>query len=184
MTVPRTMSPSAVPGPTPRSLTSPPSPSLGVTGGFTSTGSTPSSFSSFPPLGSSPLTGFRSSGRRLSSLLFTTSTLVSVSQQATIAFGLTHPTRASLPLKIYLAAVGAGAVEGSIRWWSREHRAHHRYTDTVKDPLLCPQGSSVLSPRLDGHEAGSQAYRSYRYHRSSRGPRRHVAAHSLPQVVC
>ncbi|TIC99435.1 Acyl-CoA desaturase [Colletotrichum higginsianum] len=43
-------------------------------------------------------------------------------------------TAASLPLKIYLAAMGAGAVEGSIRWWSRQHRAHHRYTDTVKDP--------------------------------------------------
>lgn len=28
--------------------------------------------------------------------------------------------KASLPLRIYLAAVGAGAVEGSIRWWSRE----------------------------------------------------------------
>lgn len=28
--------------------------------------------------------------------------------------------KASLLLRIYLAAVGAGAVEGSIRWWSRE----------------------------------------------------------------
>lgn len=33
---------------------------------------------------------------------------------------------ATLPLKIFLAAVGGGAVEGSIRWWSRDHRAHHR----------------------------------------------------------
>jgi len=47
---------------------------------------------------------------------------------------------ASLPLKIYLAAVGAGAVEGSIRWWARGHRAHHRYTDTDKDPYSVRKG--------------------------------------------
>jgi len=47
---------------------------------------------------------------------------------------------ASLPLKIYLAAVGGGAVEGSIRWWSRDHRAHHRYTDTQKDPYSVRKG--------------------------------------------
>ncbi|EFX03072.1 acyl-desaturase [Grosmannia clavigera kw1407] len=48
--------------------------------------------------------------------------------------------KASLPLQIYLAAVGAGAVEGSIRWWSRGHRAHHRYTDTDKDPYSVRKG--------------------------------------------
>ncbi|KAH8804993.1 putative acyl-CoA desaturase [Xylogone sp. PMI_703] len=47
---------------------------------------------------------------------------------------------ATLPLKIFLAAVGAGAVEGSIRWWSRDHRAHHRYTDTDKDPYSVRKG--------------------------------------------
>ncbi|KAL2753447.1 hypothetical protein ACRALDRAFT_1044231 [Sodiomyces alcalophilus JCM 7366] len=47
---------------------------------------------------------------------------------------------ASLPLRIYLAAVGAGAVEGSIRWWARGHRAHHRYTDTEKDPYSVRKG--------------------------------------------
>lgn len=41
---------------------------------------------------------------------------------------------ATLPLRIFLAAVGGGAVEGSVRWWARDHRAHHRYTDTEKDP--------------------------------------------------
>lgn len=46
----------------------------------------------------------------------------------------------TLPLKIFLAAVGGGAVEGSIRWWSREHRAHHRYTDTEKDPYSVRKG--------------------------------------------
>lgn len=39
-----------------------------------------------------------------------------------------------------MAAVGGGAVEGSIRWWSRGHRAHHRYTDTEKDPYSVRKG--------------------------------------------
>lgn len=47
---------------------------------------------------------------------------------------------ASLPLRIFLAAAGAGAVEGSIRWWARDHRAHHRYTDTDKDPYSVRKG--------------------------------------------
>ncbi|KAI0396339.1 delta-9 acyl-CoA desaturase [Xylariaceae sp. FL0594] len=48
--------------------------------------------------------------------------------------------KASLPLKIYLAAMGAASVEGSARWWSRDHRAHHRYTDTEKDPYSVRKG--------------------------------------------
>ncbi|KAH0259568.1 putative delta-9 desaturase, partial [Aureobasidium melanogenum] len=48
--------------------------------------------------------------------------------------------QATLPLKIFLAAVGGGAVEGSIRWWARDHRAHHRYTDTDKDPYSVRKG--------------------------------------------
>ncbi|GME35938.1 putative acyl- desaturase protein [Neofusicoccum parvum] len=47
---------------------------------------------------------------------------------------------ATLPLRIFLAAFGAGAIEGSIRWWSRDHRAHHRYTDTDKDPYSVRKG--------------------------------------------
>ncbi|KAH7322374.1 delta-9 fatty acid desaturase [Stachybotrys elegans] len=48
--------------------------------------------------------------------------------------------RASFPLRIYLAAFGAGSVQGSIRWWSKEHRVHHRYTDTNKDPYCINKG--------------------------------------------
>ncbi|KAJ5725194.1 uncharacterized protein N7483_006551 [Penicillium malachiteum] len=47
---------------------------------------------------------------------------------------------AGLPLKIFLACVGGGAVQGSIRWWSSKHRAHHRWTDTVKDPYSVRKG--------------------------------------------
>ncbi|KAJ5764927.1 hypothetical protein N7520_004486 [Penicillium odoratum] len=47
---------------------------------------------------------------------------------------------ASVPLRIFLACVGGGAVQGSIRWWSSKHRAHHRWTDTVKDPYSVRKG--------------------------------------------
>ncbi|KAJ6035984.1 stearoyl-CoA desaturase [Penicillium herquei] len=47
---------------------------------------------------------------------------------------------ATLPLKIYLAFVGAGAGQGSIKWWSQGHRAHHRYTDTDQDPYCIKKG--------------------------------------------
>ena len=47
---------------------------------------------------------------------------------------------ATLPLRIWFAAMGGGAVEGSIRWWARDHRAHHRYTDTDKDPYSVRKG--------------------------------------------
>ncbi|TBU23654.1 delta 9-fatty acid desaturase protein [Dichomitus squalens] len=47
---------------------------------------------------------------------------------------------ASKPLQYFLAIAGAGAVEGSIKWWSRGHRAHHRYTDTELDPYNAHEG--------------------------------------------
>ena len=47
---------------------------------------------------------------------------------------------ASKPLQYLLAMAGAGAVEGSIKWWSRGHRAHHRYTDTDLDPYNAHKG--------------------------------------------
>ena len=48
--------------------------------------------------------------------------------------------RASNCLKVFLALGGAGAGEGSIRWWARNHRAHHRYTDTNLDPYSVNKG--------------------------------------------
>ncbi|TDL24626.1 delta 9-fatty acid desaturase protein [Rickenella mellea] len=47
---------------------------------------------------------------------------------------------ASKPMEYTLALMGAGAVEGSIKWWARGHRAHHRYTDTDLDPYGAHRG--------------------------------------------
>ncbi|KAM0748736.1 putative stearoyl-CoA 9-desaturase [Meredithblackwellia eburnea MCA 4105] len=47
---------------------------------------------------------------------------------------------ASLPLQYFLALGGSGAVQGSIKWWSRKHRAHHRYCDTELDPYSAHKG--------------------------------------------
>ncbi|KAF5318710.1 hypothetical protein D9619_010636 [Psilocybe cf. subviscida] len=47
---------------------------------------------------------------------------------------------ASVPMQYFLSIAGAGAVEGSIKWWCRGHRAHHRYTDTDLDPYNAHKG--------------------------------------------
>lgn len=61
---------------------------------------------------------------------------------------------ASKALQYILCFAGAGAVQGSIKWWSRGHRAHHRYTDTDLDPygahrglLWSHIGWMVITPR-------------------------------------
>ncbi|OAR00186.1 hypothetical protein LLEC1_07849 [Akanthomyces lecanii] len=41
---------------------------------------------------------------------------------------------------MFLALLGAGAVQGSILWWAKHHRVHHRYTDTSKDPYSVHKG--------------------------------------------
>ncbi|KAJ3006583.1 UNVERIFIED_CONTAM: hypothetical protein HDU68_003991 [Siphonaria sp. JEL0065] len=39
-----------------------------------------------------------------------------------------------------MMAAGSSAMEGSIKWWSRGHRVHHRFTDTPKDPYNAKYG--------------------------------------------
>lgn len=52
-----------------------------------------------------------------------------------------HKAYDAAPLtKVVLAFLGTGAVQGSVRWWSRDHRAHHRYVDTSKDPYAVTKG--------------------------------------------
>lgn len=43
-------------------------------------------------------------------------------------------------LKLVLAIIGAGAGEGAIKTWCRDHRAHHRYVDTDQDPYSVQKG--------------------------------------------
>lgn len=40
----------------------------------------------------------------------------------------------------FFAFAGAGAFQGSIKWWGRNHRIHHRYIDTDKDPYNALRG--------------------------------------------
>lgn len=47
---------------------------------------------------------------------------------------------ASLLVKIVLLIMGTGTFEGSVLWWSRDHRAHHRFSDTDKDPYGVNKG--------------------------------------------
>ncbi|RKP05831.1 hypothetical protein THASP1DRAFT_19281 [Thamnocephalis sphaerospora] len=47
---------------------------------------------------------------------------------------------AAAPLRALLALAGASSFQGSILWWSRHHRAHHRWTDTDKDPYDARKG--------------------------------------------
>ncbi|KAJ5564614.1 hypothetical protein N7513_000856 [Penicillium frequentans] len=43
-------------------------------------------------------------------------------------------------MKVILAIVSTSAGQGSIRTWCRDHRAHHRYTDTDRDPYSAHKG--------------------------------------------
>jgi len=43
-------------------------------------------------------------------------------------------------IRLILCVGGAAAYEGSAKWWCRNHRAHHRYTDTSKDPYNAKKG--------------------------------------------
>lgn len=41
---------------------------------------------------------------------------------------------------MFLALAGACSIQGSILTWTRDHRAHHRYVDTPKDPYNVKKG--------------------------------------------
>lgn len=43
-------------------------------------------------------------------------------------------------LEAALAFMGSGAFQGSILWWGRNHRIHHRYIDTDRDPYNAKRG--------------------------------------------
>jgi stearoyl-CoA desaturase (delta-9 desaturase) len=57
-------------------------------------------------------------------------------------FGITAGYHRLFSHRAYEATLtlGAGAVQGSAQWWSRGHRAHHRYTDTDLDSYNAHKG--------------------------------------------
>lgn len=44
------------------------------------------------------------------------------------------------PVRFLVLMFGAAAMQGSARWWCRNHRAHHKFTDTSKDPYNVRKG--------------------------------------------
>jgi stearoyl-CoA desaturase (delta-9 desaturase) len=43
-------------------------------------------------------------------------------------------------VRMLLCIGGAAAFEGSAKWWCRNHRAHHRYVDSERDPYNAKNG--------------------------------------------
>lgn len=53
----------------------------------------------------------------------------------------THKSyRATWPVRLFYLVFGGAAFEGSARWWACEHRYHHLFTDTAKDPYGINKG--------------------------------------------
>ena len=48
--------------------------------------------------------------------------------------------RAAWPIRLFFVLFGAAAFEGSILEWATDHREHHRYTDTDRDPYNIKRG--------------------------------------------
>lgn len=48
--------------------------------------------------------------------------------------------KASKAFELYIVLAGTASVQGSILWWCRDHRVHHRFTDTEKDPYNANRG--------------------------------------------
>src|SRR5262245_22733980 len=48
--------------------------------------------------------------------------------------------RATPPVRFALLLIAAGTFEGSVLEWATDHRRHHLYTDTDKDPYSVKKG--------------------------------------------
>ena len=47
---------------------------------------------------------------------------------------------ATLPVKLFYVFFSTMAMAGSIIWWVRDHRVHHKFTDTDRDPYNAKRG--------------------------------------------
>lgn len=48
--------------------------------------------------------------------------------------------KAAWPIRLFFVLFGSATFEGSVLEWSTDHRNHHRYTDTDKDPYSIKKG--------------------------------------------
>ena len=48
--------------------------------------------------------------------------------------------KAKWPLRLFLYLLGMGAMEGPCKQWCKDHRSHHKYVDTDKDPYNATRG--------------------------------------------
>ena len=48
--------------------------------------------------------------------------------------------KASFPLRVFLMLANCMAMEDSIYIWSRDHRVHHKYSETTADPHNATRG--------------------------------------------
>jgi stearoyl-CoA desaturase (Delta-9 desaturase) len=48
--------------------------------------------------------------------------------------------KAAWPIRLFFVLFGSATFEGSVLEWSTDHRNHHRYTDTDKDPYSVKKG--------------------------------------------
>ncbi len=48
--------------------------------------------------------------------------------------------QARWPVRLFFVLFGGACFQGSVIWWSKEHRVHHRYEDTDQDPYGIQKG--------------------------------------------
>jgi len=65
--------------------------------------------------------------------------------------------KACWPVRLFFVIFGSASFQGSILWWSAEHRVHHRLEDTGKDPYGINKGFwyAHIGWLLEKHEDAS-----------------------------
>lgn len=93
------------------------------------------------------------------------------------------------------AFAGAGSFEGSAKWWGRNHRIHHRYVDTEKDPYNAQRGfifshAGWMIMKQDYSLLGKVDVSDYKYNKVIQLQHQHffkiamVSGVILPTLIC
>ncbi|RNF01109.1 putative fatty acid desaturase [Trypanosoma rangeli] len=117
-----------------------------------------------------------------------------------ITFGyhrlFSHRSFIAHPILQWICAfAGAGAFEGSAKWWGRNHRIHHRYVDTPKDPYDATRGfffshMGWMIMKQDYALLGKVDVSDFRYNNIIQFQHRHffkiamVSGIILPTLIC